>query len=197
MMKLAFAYAALFVTFAVTPNGARAEEEPTVSVIHEITLDIDHDGRIDRVALVKREVGTAADLLIYLAPGDERLDLSRPPTILKKGLADGHVMALERSAKGSLLVNFGCGGCSNDVETKLTIVHRDGEFWVAGFSYGWETRDWGTGSCDINFLTGKGVRSRELAKSRSIRARFSRIRLADWSSERQQNLLQRYCFEGS
>jgi hypothetical protein len=86
------------------------------------------------------------------------------------------------------------GGCSNDIETKLTIVHRNGEFWVAGFSYGWETRDWGTGSCDINFLTGKGIRSRELAKSRPIEARFTRIKLADWSGEKQQSLLERYCF---
>jgi hypothetical protein len=193
-MKLAFVYAVLFVALSVAAIDARAEEEPTVRVIHEITLDIDHDGRIDRAALVKREVGSSADLLIYLATGDERLDLSRPPTILKKDLANGHVMGLESNGKGSLLVNFGCGGCSNDVETKLTIVHRDGEFWVAGFSYGWETRDWGTGSCDINFLTGKGIRSRELAKSRLIEARFTRIKLADWSGEKQQSLLERYCF---
>jgi hypothetical protein len=196
-MKLAFTYAALLATFMAIPIGARAEEEPAMKVIHEITLDIDHDGRTDRAALVKREVGTAADLLIYLAAGEQRLDLSRSPTVLKKGLANGHVMALERNARGSLLVNFGCGGCSNDVETKLTIVHRHGDFWVAGFSYGWETRDWGSGSCDINFLTGKGVRSLELAKSKPIQARFSRLRLADWSDERQQNLLQRYCFKGS
>jgi hypothetical protein len=193
-MKLAFVYAVLFVALAVTAIDAHAEEEPTMRVIHEITLDIDHDGRIDRAALVKREVGSSADLLIYLATGDERLDLSRPPTILKKDLANGHVMGLESNGKGSLQINFGCGGCSNDVETKLTIVHRAGEFWVAGFSYGWETRDWGTGSCDINFLTGKGIRSSELAKSRPIEARFTRIKLADWSGEKQQSLLERYCF---
>ena len=196
-MKLVFAHAALFVMFAMAASGARAEAEPSARDIHQMALDIDRDGKLDRAALVRRPAGASADLLIYLASGDEKLDLSRPPTILKEALADGHVMGLESNGKGSLIVNFGCGGCRNDVETKLTIVHREGNFWVAGFSYGWETQDWGRGSCDINFLTGNGIRSRGLAKGRPIKARFSRIKLADWSSDKKQSLLERYCFERS
>lgn len=194
-MKLVLAHAALLVILAMAASGARAEGEPSVGDIHQIALDIDRDGKLDRAALVRRPAGASADLLIYLAPGDEKLDLSRPPTILKEAFADGHVMGLESNGKGSLIVNFGCGGCRNDVETKLTIVYRERNFWVAGFSYGWETQDWGTGSCDINFLTGNGVRSRELAKSKPIKARFSLIKLADWSSDKRQSFLERYCLE--
>ncbi len=94
-------------------------------------------------------------------------------------------MRLTSKGRGSLVVQYGCGGCSNDTETTLTIVRRDGEFWVAGFSYGWETRDFGTGSCDINFLTGKGVRSQAFGKGKPIKARFTPVKLADWSVDKQ------------
>ena len=38
------------------------------------------------------------------------------------------------------MVRYGCGGCSNDYETTLTIISRGGEFLVAGFTYEWDTR---------------------------------------------------------
>ena len=193
-MKPVFAHAALLVIVATAPSCAQAEHEPSVGDIYQITLDLGHDGKMDRAALVRHPTGPSADLMIYLAVGDDKLDLSRRPTMLKKDLADGQVMGLQGSSKGSLIVNFGCGGCRNDVETKLTIVYRKGEFWIAGFNYDWETQDWGTGSCDINFLTGRGNWSRELARSKPIKAKFARIKLADWSDDKRQSLLERYCF---
>ena len=76
-------------------------------------------------------------------------------------------------------------GCSNDTETSLTIIHRSGEFWVAGFTFNWDTRDYGIGGCDINFLAGKGVFSRgPNGRKKPIKARFAPIRLADWSDEK-------------
>jgi len=155
-------------------------------------LDIDRDGRMDRAVLVRHPRGAAADLLIYLGAGSEALDLSRKVDIRKNDLAHGHVMQLETNRKGSLVVRYGCGGCSNDYETRLTIVYRSGDFFVAGFAYNWETRE-GVGSCDINFLTGKGVRSRGLAKATPIRARFTAVKLADWSVDKQ-SLLAKACF---
>jgi hypothetical protein len=83
-----------------------------------------------------------------------------------------------------LLVHYGCGGCSNDYETTLTIAHRGGDFLVAGFTYNWETRE-GVGGCDINFLTGNGARSRGLAKARPVKARFTPVRLIDWSADKE------------
>jgi hypothetical protein len=93
-------------------------------------------------------------------------------------------LGIETNSKGSLVVHYGCGGCSNDYETTLTIAHRGGVFVVAGFSLGWETRE-GSGSCDVNLLTGKGFRSRGQAKAKPIRAIFIPVRLADWSAEKQ------------
>jgi hypothetical protein len=164
--------------------GAVAEQMAAPEDRYQAVLDIDRDGRMDRAVLVRHPSGAAADLLIYLGAGADALDLSRRPDLRKDDVANGHVMHLETNGKGSLMVHYGCGGCSNDYETTLTIVYRGGSFLVAGFSYNWETRE-GVGSCDINFLTGKGVRSRGLAKAKPIKARFTAIRLADWSADKE------------
>jgi hypothetical protein len=176
----------------MVPIGASAEEAASSGDRREAVIDIDRDGRPDRALLVRHPRGAGADLLIYLGAGSETLDPARKPDIRKDDLAHGHVMRLETSSKGSLVIRYGCGGCSNDYETTMTIVYRGGDFFVAGFSYNWETRE-GVGSCDINFLTGKGVRSRGLAKARPIRARFTAVRLADWSVDKQP-LLAKACF---
>jgi hypothetical protein len=184
-MNTAFQRAALSCIVALAPLPAHAEEKPPPDAPHEITLDIDHDGKLDRAALVRVPESADADLYIYLGGGAEKLDLSRTPSLLKKKLAHGHVLELTSNAKGSLIVKYGCGGCSNDDESSLTIVHRGGEFLVAGFANAWEWRDRGSGGCDINFLTGKGVFYRGAGgKKKPIRTKFTPIKLADWSVEK-------------
>jgi hypothetical protein len=186
-MKSAFQLASLscIVAFVIAPTSALAEDKPSPDAPTEITLDIDHDGRLDRAALLRLPESADADLHIYLGTGSEKLDLSRQPSILKKKLAHGHVLALASNAKGSLIVKYGCGGCSNDDESSLTIVHRGGEFLVAGFANAWECRDQGIGGCDINFLTGKGVFWRGLnGRKKPIPAKFTPMKLADWSVEK-------------
>ena len=169
---------------AIASMPAMAENKPSMKVLNEITLDIDNDGKADRAALVEDPESVGADLYIYLGGGDEKLDLSKKPGFLKKDLADGLILGFESRVKGSLIVKYGCGGCSNDHETTLTIVHRDGDFLVAGFTYAWDTRNEGIGGCDINFLSGKGVSSRGLGKSKPIQAKFKPIRLAEWSEHK-------------
>lgn len=175
-MKTAFHCAALatIVALGMAPLSALAENAP--KVLNEVALDIDHDSKMDRAALV--EAADGADLYIYLAA--ETLDLSRKPSILKKGLTTARILRFESDAKGSLTVVSGCGGCSNDYATTLTIVYRGGQFLIGGVTYDRDTRT-GTGSCDINFLTGKGVKSKGLAKDKPIKAKFAPIKLADWS----------------
>jgi hypothetical protein len=163
---------------ATVSTFALADDAPSPKILNEITLDIDHDGKPDRAALVQTADGTDADLYVYL--DSEKIDLARKPSILKKSLTTTRILRFESDAKGSLIVVSGCGGCSNDYATTLTIVVRGGQFWVGGVTYDWDTRT-GTGSCDVNFLTGKGVRSRGLAKGKPIKAKFAPIKLADWS----------------
>ena len=170
----------LAVALALAPASANAQESFALRDIHEVTLDIDKDGRQDRVALVRDRTGGGIDLYIYLAHADEKLDLSRKPALLKKNLATNLVLALEGRGNGSLIVRYGCGGCSNDWTATLTIVHRGGDFLVAGYTLDWETRN-GVGRCDVNFLTGKGTLQRDLARVRPIKGKFAPVRLSDWS----------------
>jgi hypothetical protein len=151
--------------------------------VHEVTLDIDQDGRADRAALVRNKTSGDLDLYIYSGAGDAKLDISHKPTSFKTSLATGLVLAFEQRGKGSLIVTTGCGGCSNDWSITLTIAHRGGEFLVAGFTREWETRV-SAGTCAVNFLTGRGTLTRNGAKARPLAGKFVPIKLADWSSEK-------------
>jgi len=172
---------ALIVALTVIPTAALADNTP--KALYEATLDFDNDGTMDRAALVQEPGSATTDLYIYLSAGSDALDLSRQPTFLKKDLTRERIRAFESKSKGSLRVEFGCGGCSNDYETTLKIAYRGGEFLVAGYTFDWDTRN-GIGSCDINFLTGKGVASHGRSKSKPIKAKFAPVRLADWSEEK-------------
>jgi hypothetical protein len=188
LMKTLFGHAVLpwIVVLAIVPISALAEDKPSHEAIDEVTLDIDHDGNADRAVLVEPPDRPGADLYIYLAVGNEKLDLSRKPTFLKKDLTGGAISTLESNGKGSLMVRYGCGGCSNDNETTLTIVSRGGEFLVAGFTFDWDTR-YSAGTCDINFLTGKGTISEGAGVTERIVKRFvgkfTPVKLSDWSDD--------------
>lgn len=171
---------ALAAALAVASAGAVAQTQPSSQERHEVTLDIDNDGRMDRAVLVGNPASGYGDLSIYLDAGTEKPDPLRKPAILKTNLTDARITGFESKGKGSLLVTYGCGGCSNDFETTLTIVYRGGKFLVAGYTYSWETRN-GSGTCDVNFLTGKGVISRDRGKAKPITGRFAPVALADWS----------------
>jgi hypothetical protein len=183
-MRTAFRPAALFwiIALAIGPVCARAGTKPPPNVLSAITLDIDHDGRMDRAVAAQDPGSIYADLYIYLGTGTEKLDLTRKPAILKRALTTDPILGLASNDRGSLIVKYGRFG-SNQFETDLTIVSRGGEFLVAGFTKNWDMRN-SMGSCDINFLTGKGVASRGLGKSRPIKAKFKAVGLADWSDDK-------------
>ena len=151
----------------------------------EVLLDIDRDGRMDRALLVRDAKAETVDLSIYLDDGQNAADLSRPPALLKKNLPfEGLLLALESQGEGSLILTYGCGGCSNNSSTTLTIVYREGQFLVGGYTYDWETRI-SAGRCDINFLTGKGTLALGLEPEESVPlvGKFAPIKLSDWSED--------------
>ena len=214
-MKTAFQHAALpwIVALATVPMPALADDKPSTQALYETTLDIDNDGKTDRAVLVlvgsertdfgplTEELyavgdGESVDLYLYLAVGDEKLDLSRKPAFLKKKIVDPEevpwVQPLESKDKGSLVVAscYGCGANKSWAQT-LTIVHRGGEFLVAGYARDW---DWNShlsdgsvetimGGCDIDFLAGKGVVSDGLDEGKPIEGKFTPVKLADWSDD--------------
>ncbi|ESX97280.1 hypothetical protein X754_01835 [Mesorhizobium sp. LNJC403B00] len=61
---------------------ARAQDEPPF----EVTLDMDNDGRMDRAVIAADSDSGLADLSIYLAAGEGKLDPSRKPDFVKKAL---------------------------------------------------------------------------------------------------------------
>ena len=143
------------------------------------------------------EAEESVDLYIFLAAGDEKLDLSRKPSLLKKAIVDTEqtnwVQPLETTDRGSLIVTAVYGwGARQSWGESLTIVHRGGEFLVAGYTRDWE---WGNevqkadgswdvetliGGCDINYLTGKGTMYRVLDEYRPMKGTFKLVKLADW-----------------
>lgn len=201
--------------FGIIAMPAYAAE--TREALYQATLDIDRDGKMDRAVLVVvggpggrtdfgpmsderygLEAEESVDLYIYLATGDEKLDLSRQPTFLKKAIVDTEqtnwVQPLETTDKGSLIVTAVYGwGARQSWGESLTIVHRRGEFLVAGYTRDWE---WGSevhkadgswdvetliGGCDINYLTGKGVAYHVLDEYQPMKGTFRLVKLADWA----------------
>jgi hypothetical protein len=196
MKRALFAVVVAAVVVAASP--ARAETK----ALFEITLDIDHDGKMDRAVLVVSastgsyssnkdwfmiDAAGRADLYIYLDVGDALLDLSRKPTFFKRGIVAGErqnqIFPLE-ARNGSLVVKTAYNLHSNWAPETLTIVHRKGEFLVAGFSRSTDMRNGEQGRCEINFLTGKGVVSKGVdGKARPLRQHFRPVKLAAWSTQ--------------
>jgi hypothetical protein len=177
-------------------SPARADSR----ALFEITLDIDHDGKLDRVVLAGVEgmgsygpdkdwflfgADERVDLHIYLAAGDAPPDL-RKPAFLKPGIVRGErqnqIFPLQ-ARDGSLIIKTAYNLHSNWARETLTIVHRGGDFLVAGFSREYDMKSGEQGGCDINFLTGKGVVSKGVdGKKRRLEARFKPVKLAAWSA---------------
>jgi len=164
----------LVTTIACVSAPAHAEH-------FEATLDMDRDGTMDRAILETDPDAGVGDLSIYLGIGSAEPDPSRQPIIVKRQLEVGGTVSLEGNDKGSLLLSYGCGGCSNDFETTLTIVYRGGTFLVAGYTYTWDTRN-GAGTCDVNYLTGKGFMIKGVdGKPVALEETFRPVPLADWT----------------
>ncbi|WP_394892954.1 hypothetical protein ACG873_15890 [Mesorhizobium sp. AaZ16] len=213
-MKTSSRHAALFLIAVLAAFAPPALAEEKTEALYEATLDLDRDGKMDRAVLVLvgpgrtdfhplteerygLSPGERVDLNIYLAGGEEKLDLSRKPSFAKKAIADTDrtpwVQPLESDGDGSLAVTsvYGWGASKTWGET-LTIAYRDGEFVVADYAKDW---DWNThtadgnvetviGGCEIDFLAGKGVVTQGLdEENQPIEGTFTPVKLADWTGD--------------
>ncbi|WFP62463.1 hypothetical protein [Mesorhizobium sp. WSM4904] len=186
-MKTVFHHAALplIATLAAMPAPALAGDRSAF----ELTLDIDQDGRMDRAAVMQDD-GGPADLYIYLAMAEEKLDPPRKPDFMRKALTEDRILDLESKGRGSLAITscFGCGA-SKSTEDTLTVVYRKGKFLVGGYSRNWDwniqksdgTVETTIGDCDVNYLTGKATASRDLEDGKPVKGRFKPVPLKDWS----------------
>lgn len=166
-----------------TSQAAEALRSPN-DVLSAVTLDMNDDGRFDRAVLL--EDGDAATLAVYLSVrgGEDRSE--RRLAILKRGAAWigamwGQQPSLAVGARGSLLVHSANDSIGRDRWSQtLAVAYRNGDFVVAGLAF--RRRDAldpaTAGVCDLNYLTGQGVRNGKpvLVATRSPL-------LADWSDE--------------
>jgi hypothetical protein len=209
-MRTAFRIALAFLAMPTTPTMADAAAKS--EVLYQASLDINRDGKLDKAALVlvgpgrsdfhqltKDRYGLSEDeridLHIYLGKGGENADLRQQPDFVKQRIADPErvpwVQPLEVTKSGSLLISAAHQwGASRDWTEILTVVYRNGEPVVAGFTMGWywnslladETFETLEGECDINFLTGSGTLTKDADKPQPIKAAFKPVKLVEWTS---------------
>jgi hypothetical protein len=175
-----------FVFLAVVRTAALAETPGLDRVLSAVTLSFQSNGDTDRAVLVEND-DAGADLYIFLNLDPANSRGAVKPALVKKNAAWSGSMwgsrpTLEVNGKGSLLIKSAneAIGRSRWSET-LTIVYRNNEFLVAGLTR--EARDTlepkSGGSCDLNFLSGKGKRD-----GKTIEVKTAAMKLADWSDEK-------------
>lgn len=205
-LRVALAFMAMPGAAAVAGTGPKSE------VLYQTSLDIDRDGKPDNAALVLVGPGRTnfheltrdryglgenerVDLHIYLGKDGENAGLGRKPDFVKQRITDPErvpwVQPLEVSGSGSLLISAAHQwGASHDWTEILTVVYRNGEPVVAGFTMGWywnslladDTFETLEGACDVNFLTGKGTLTKDEETPKPIKGVFEPVKLADWTS---------------
>ncbi len=171
---------------AVSALPARAEPSGYERVISTVTLSFGDDGYTDRAVLVDN-FDAGADLYIFRSIEDAKPDLPMNPTLVKKAAAWNGAMwgsrpSLDTNAKNSLIVKSQNDAIGRDRWSEtLTIVYRGREFLVAGLTYeSHDNLDPRAGdSCDLNFLSGKGVRN-----GKPVEIKSGAVRLIDWSDEK-------------
>ena len=191
-----------------TPVSAQTEAETqTLSrIIDTLCLDMVQalNGCETAVLLTSETDPDAADLLIF---SDRRGSEPQSVLVVVRGIAYngawfGQSPVLEAGENGALLVaeeQIAIGRAP--WMQSLTIVHREGEFLVAGHTYSTYDRIvGGTFSCDVNLLTGDWVVNADRSNpetgattydvSETGRVAGERRALADWSSG---NLLSAPC----
>jgi hypothetical protein len=150
-------------------------------VLSVVTADWNGDGAFDRALLIASETEPdQVDLMLYLSESSDnmRLVVSKK-NIAWRGAMWGTQPALDLAGRGSLVITSANEAIGRNRWTqKLTVVYRDQAFVVAGYTY--TERDTlapgSSSSCDINFLTGRGVKNKK-----SFRTSAKAVALTNWS----------------
>jgi hypothetical protein len=152
-------------------------------VLAVVTSDWNDDGLFDRaLLLISDKDSDEVDLLIYLSAsgtaGDMRLAVHKR-NVAWRGSMWGTQPSLEINDRKSLILTSGNDAVGrNRWMKKLTLVYRDKTFVVAGYTYSErDTLDLGKeSSCDVNLLTGGGVRNRKPFKTAA-----KAVAVSEWS----------------
>jgi hypothetical protein len=192
--------AAVVIAAVVAASAASAADK---HAIYDIALDLNRDGKADRAVLVTSSADTDSysddkswywlatdervDLYIYFGAGDAPLDLSKPPDVLAPGIVTAErinqIYPPEARTNGALVIRGAYYLFSNSASERLTIVERKSELVVAGYTYDFEWKTGEQGGCDVNLLTGKGIRySGADSAKKTVRVPAKPVPLLQWSS---------------
>ena len=150
-------------------------------ILGVVTADWNDDGHFDRAVLVESATESdQADVLIYLSESFEKMRLAvNKKNIAWRGALWGTLPAIETTGQQSLVIasaNDSIG--RNRWNQKITLVYRNNAFLVAGYTHSErDTLDPAFESdCDVNFLTGKGLK-----KGKPFTLDAKPIALTEWS----------------
>lgn len=149
----------LFLSLALQAQPVEAPQlDAEGRIIHvEVFDDFDADGVEDRAYLSQSPEGGWLDLTIEASTAG-RFDydgvLYWPPQAVLS-------QSLTLAGNGSFVLHSGWPAAREKWDQALTIAYRDGDFRRAGLTYTWrDALDLAnSGECDVNFLTGRGVRN--------------------------------------
>jgi hypothetical protein len=141
---------------------------------------------MDRAVLVQDD-DDKADLYLYLAKDDANVDAGLGLAEKKSNIGFsaggwGQLASLGVSNTGSLQIKSGNDAIGRDRWSQVrTVIYRDKRFLIAGITY--SERDTldpkAGGACDINLLSGKGLRN-----GKPVETKLTPIPLSDWSDEK-------------
>ena len=164
--------------FAETPPQSSSKE-----VLAQMAVYLNGDGVKDRAVLLHDHNGDDVDLAIYLSANGQ---LPSEPSLYKPTLGwtggmGGTEPEVSVNHSGSLVLVFQNESIGRyRWRQQLTIAFRSGALLVAGYSY--EDRDTldlrQGGSCDLNFLSGRGIRN-----GKAIQISAAPVSLSAWTAK--------------
>ncbi len=182
----------LFVAQTTATYATETSIQPS-QAISAVTTDWNEDGEFDRAILVDGS-DDDADLYIYLSGTSNSDDETMGLHLFKPGFAWmgtmwGQQPKLSLNDRGSLMVHTENTGIGRSAwNQKLTIAWRNKQFVVAGYTY--ESYDRldpdNVVNCDLNLLTGKGLKN-----GKTVKSPVKKVPLKEWDNA----AIEQVCFD--
>jgi hypothetical protein len=172
-----------FVLSAGLPRPASSAEFMDTQERHEFMIDLNGDSAMDRGILNQGKDGLG--LSISLSKDGASPGPASSPDFVRNAIGAGVVSGLSKGENGELLLAYGCGGCSDDTTSMLSIILKDGDFLVSRYQLDWETRE-GSGQCIIDYAAGTGELTIDVEeKTTLLKGPFKIKKLSDWDETSQ------------
>lgn len=171
----------------VSSQPQQTKSEPVAvqqgKVISSVKADWNRDGIDDNAVLVESEAEPdQVSLLVYLSESANKTRLAvNKKNLVWRGAMYGTQPSLSLNPQGSLVIASGNDAIGRGRwQQKITAMYDDSSFVVAGYTYTYrDTLDLAAGgTCDVNFLTRRGVRN-----NNEFRINTKPLKLADWTED--------------